>query len=66
MERFIDQTLRVTITDGRIIQGTLKCVDNTLNLILVDAVNTLDHQNLGPVIIPGQHVKNCKLFKPTE
>jgi len=64
MEEYIDKQLRVEITDGRIIEGQLKVVDNAMNMILSDSITVTDSQMIGTVMIPGEHVINCQLYLP--
>ena len=43
MKHFIDTgtTVRVSVTDGRVFTGTLGCVDKQLNVVLINATETL-------------------------
>ena len=42
MKHFVDTgtTVRVSVTDGRVITGTLGCVDKQLNVVLINATET--------------------------
>eukprot|EP00924_Labyrinthula_sp_SR-Ha-C_P008090 snap_masked-scaffold_11-processed-gene-2.8-mRNA-1 protein AED:1.00 eAED:1.00 QI:0/-1/0/0/-1/1/1/0/69 len=66
---FLDQVLRVTISDERKIKGYLKCVDNAMNLILGDSVseiveNVAKHEHLlGTVMIPQEHIKKIEILQ---
>ena len=61
--------IRVKVTDGRVVEGLLQCVDKDMNLVLsqgieyhgleaVDSTMGTDTlRNLGSVMIPGSHVR---------
>eukprot|EP01024_Parvocaulis_polyphysoides_P022078 TRINITY_DN20538_c4_g1_i1.p2 TRINITY_DN20538_c4_g1~~TRINITY_DN20538_c4_g1_i1.p2 ORF type:complete len:118 (-),score=19.38 TRINITY_DN20538_c4_g1_i1:320-673(-) len=60
-KKLMDQKLRIYTVDGRILEGELRCMDHSGNLVLVDSVNIrqqLDkssiNQNsaMGVVIVP--------------
>lgn len=60
VESCLQQVVRVTLTDGRTIQGVLQCYDNEGNLIVTDAVETWRRVarrrraiRLGTVLVPG-------------
>lgn len=65
----LDRPVRVTLADGRIVQGTLDCFDNSGNMILSVASDvTLRHARgkpirLGTVLVPG-HVSRRILVSP--
>jgi len=61
MEKYIDKIVRVKITDGRVIEGQLKCIDNDLNMILLDSFTVSDNQPVGTVLVPGEHLIHCHL-----
>lgn len=48
---------RVLLTDGRVVEGTLDCMDNSGNLVLSDAADVSDSSRrahrLGLVMVPG-------------
>jgi small nuclear ribonucleoprotein (snRNP)-like protein len=41
--------VRVTLSDGRVVDGSFDCVDSSLNVIVRD-------RDLGWVMVPGPHV----------
>lgn len=55
----LDRPLRVTLTDGRVVQGTLDCFDNSGNMILSAAADITSREarskpiRLGTVLVPG-------------
>jgi len=65
---YLDKMVRVKVTDGRVVEGLLRCVDKDMNLVLsqgieyhglesVDSAKGTDTlRNLGSVMIPGPHV----------
>ena len=46
MRHFVDTgtTVRVFVTDGRVFTGTLGCVDKQLNVVLINATETLKNK----------------------
>ena len=73
--RFLSQTVRIKITDGRVIEGEFQCMDKNMNFILGNATEFYgtekiefdrdnkdevhNSRNLGMVMIPGKHVSKC-------
>lgn len=70
MRGLLQSTIRVTLSDGRVVTGTYQCLDEHLNFILQDATErrmvkersgaeTVEKQqtrSLGLVMLPGKHV----------
>ncbi|CAN0084486.1 unnamed protein product, partial [Phaeothamnion confervicola] len=62
------RTLRATIADGRVVVGTLECVDALGNLVMGDALETTPkdpsssgvgvarQRQMGLVMVPGKHL----------
>merc|ERR1719453_2475030 len=66
----MDTTVRVTISDGRMLTGQLWCFDNAKNLILLQCneirlVQGKEHNRpLGPlVMVPGKHITKIEATK---
>uniref|UniRef100_A0A915D8D0 Sm domain-containing protein n=1 Tax=Ditylenchus dipsaci TaxID=166011 RepID=A0A915D8D0_9BILA len=61
--KWINQTLRVDLTDGRVIVGTLVCTDSQPNLILVNsqeywtAGKSTSPRCVGMVMIASRHIQ---------
>jgi len=49
LESLLGRRVRVTLSDGRVIDGTFECVDSGVNVIVQDRA-------LGLVMVPGEHV----------
>jgi small nuclear ribonucleoprotein (snRNP)-like protein len=47
--------VRVTLSDGRVMDGSFECVDSSLNVIVRD-------RDLGWVMVPGPHVAKVERF----
>ena len=61
-EAFLGQSLRITVSDARVIQGTLESLDAERNLVLSgcqDVTDDVKPFQMGVVVIPGQHVVKC-------
>lgn len=52
----LGERMRVTLSDGRVMDGRFECIDREMNIIVRDG-------ELGLVMIPGQHVAKCELEK---
>lgn len=55
----LGSVLRVKLTDGRHIYGTLQCYDHREDLILADAIeqqSTGEHRTVGHIVIPGNFI----------
>ena len=64
--------LRVNLSDGRIFEGRLSCLDSSFNVVLNDAREICSNGEKKPplnpriggvVLIPGAHIVKC--FAPT-
>lgn len=58
---WLNRTLRIRMTDGRVLMGAFLCTDRDANVILGSCSEFLseDHteaRNLGLVMIPGRHI----------
>ena len=75
LERLLSQTVRVEISDGRVIYGRLMCTDRDLNLVLghaeehgptpgetdVASPTLVCRRQIGVVMVPGKHVVSCSV-----
>lgn len=55
----LGSVLRVKLTDGRHIYGTLQCYDHRLDIILADAIeqqSTGENRSVGHIVIPGHFI----------
>ncbi len=61
----MDKQVRVTISDDRVVYGTLCCVDNFGNLIVENSTIKSDEkipdQNLASVMVPGKHIVKLEI-----
>jgi len=64
--------LHVTLTDGRVVIGTLTCIDHSVNLILTDVVERRsegDHsekvreRTLNQVMVPGPGIAKVEVLQ---
>ena len=62
-DRLIDRTVRVTISDDRVVVGKLICIDNYGNLIVENSTihNTDGHQSISNVMVPGKHIVKLEI-----
>jgi len=61
---FLAQTLRLTVSDGRVVQGCLEAVDRERCLVLSSASDCTDERvpvYLGVVVVPGAHIVKCEM-----
>ena len=69
---FLLQKMRITLSDGRVIEGLFECMDKDMNFILGNATEfygtssinfaSTEIKNvrlLGQVMVPGAHVVSC-------
>jgi len=62
IKSLINKMLKIKISDGRVLVGSLLCTDKGENLIIGSAAeywgdqNTGDARMLGLVMIPGKHI----------
>eukprot|EP00954_Amorphochlora_amoebiformis_P019774 1334668-Amorphochlora_amoeboformis.AAC.1 len=59
--------IRLKVSDGRNVMGRFSCVDDHLNIILLDAQQILDDEKakprlLGQILIPGKHVLKVEAY----
>lgn len=68
----LDRPLRVTLTDGRVVQGTLDCFDNSGNMILSAASDITSQKankkpiRLGTVLVPGHVSRQILATRPKQ
>ena len=66
LRSWLNKTMRIEMTDGRILIGLFVCSDSQQNVILADCHEYLDHQekdeprSLGLAMIPGHHIVSVK------
>ena len=75
LDKVLSQTLRVEISDGRVIYGRLLCTDRDLNLVLGHAEEhgpapsaagestptLVCRRQMGVVMVPGKHIVSCSV-----
>lgn len=79
IEKWLNQRLRISITDGRSFEGWFKCVDRDCNIVLQGSEEfrdgaihlgsrlILDQQRfIGLIVVPGKHVVNVELINPAK
>lgn len=54
------ERLRITLSDKRVVEGTLECYDGEMNLILTDC-DQEGANRLGTVMVPGKHVVKVEI-----
>lgn len=63
VKRQLDNFLRVTLSDGRVLIGRFACFDKQRNVLLVEARETRagapDGRNLGIVLVPRRWITEC-------
>ncbi|CAG9335426.1 unnamed protein product [Blepharisma stoltei] len=63
--KVLNNTLRITLTDTRKIQGKLQCLDHLGNIVLTEAVEHIPNfniqRNVGSVIIPSKAIEKIEL-----
>ena len=73
---FLGRTIRIKISDNRVIEGEFQCMDKDMNFILGEANEYHGNQDinfnvtpevvtrfLGLVMVPGAHVLQCSVLK---
>ena len=69
-ERYLGQTIRIRLTDGRVVEGTLQALDYLMNFVVGGAIElfglpTVDAsedtcirwKDVGTAVVPGKHVE---------
>lgn len=56
LEGMLGRRLRVTVTDGRVMEGTMDAVDSHVNIVM-------QTEALGLIMVPGPHVVKCELLQ---
>ena len=77
IQNWLNQRLRITITDSRSFEGWFKCVDRDANIVLSGAEEfrdgplclqlylPIDQQRfIGLIVVPGKHVTQVDLIHP--
>jgi small nuclear ribonucleoprotein (snRNP)-like protein len=49
LENVINRIVKITLDDGRVVYGTLHCIDKQKNMVLVEAIQEMDQQFVAPV-----------------
>mgnify|MGYP003706539831 CR=1 FL=1 len=74
---YLQKTVRVQVSDGRVIEGALQCVDKDMNLVLSQSIEyhglsdvsspqaTDTIRSLGAVMVPGGHIKAIVVKDPS-
>ena len=60
------KVVRVTLSDNRMVQGKLECLDRDKNVILGEAVqcdSTLLNAYMGFIMLPGPQITKVELVK---
>ena len=77
VRRLLDRTLRVELTDGRVLVGTFTCFDKQRNLLLTetresrvvpgtgDAPDRAE-RHIGLVLVPRKWVNSCHVLEAGE
>ena len=63
-DKFGGKTIRVTLSDQRVVKGRLECLDNGKNLILGDAYQVEQDSKqyfIGYAMLPGHHIVNVEM-----
>ena len=60
--KFKGQTVRVTLSDERVVVGRLECFDSGKNIILGDTVQVMSDgpMHMGYIMLPGNHVRRLE------
>ncbi|GLV37115.1 Sabbat [Carabus blaptoides fortunei] len=69
LRRWLNKTLRIEMSDGRVLIGVFLCTDRDANVILgscseylsVEEIPTSEPRVLGLVMIPGKHIVSIHL-----
>lgn len=65
VQRMLDEVLRVTTPQGRVITGRLQCLDKQGNLVLSGAqemlANKAEPRSMGMVLVPPQQQQRVEL-----
>ncbi|ORZ40064.1 hypothetical protein BCR44DRAFT_105287, partial [Catenaria anguillulae PL171] len=58
LSKVIDTEVRVTVTDGRVFIGMLRCTDRDRNLVVADTMEYRDGKErfVSLIMIPGKHI----------
>ena len=59
LRSWLSRIVRVKLTDGRVVAGTLRCIDRNRNLVLGSANERFGDgppQTIGHVMVPGKHI----------
>lgn len=67
LESIIDRQVRVSISDERVVEGTLVCADSFGNLVLENSTIHSPGRNMGyslaSVMVPGAHLLKLEIQK---
>lgn len=66
----LNKKVRISVDDGRILEGLLHCIDKDMNIVLAhgveyhnasdimaESLDTKTTRNVGSVMIPGSHIQ---------
>jgi small nuclear ribonucleoprotein (snRNP)-like protein len=59
LQSWVGRAVRAAIADGRVVTGTLRCIDPDRNLVLAQADERVGDSPpiaLGYVVVPGKHL----------
>ncbi|XP_067946763.1 N-alpha-acetyltransferase 38, NatC auxiliary subunit-like [Watersipora subatra] len=72
LRQWLNHSVRVEITDGRVLIGTFTCTDNDANIILGQCDEYLppgypkDPRKLGLAMVPGRHILKLEIMEHKE
>lgn len=73
-DRYLGQTVRIRLTDGRVVEGTMQALDYLMNFVVGGAIELFGlpavdapeavctrWKDLGTAVVPGKHVEAVAL-----
>ena len=67
LRQWLNKSMRIELSDGRVLVGTFLCTDASANVILGNCTETLEEDDqseprvLGLAMVPGKHIKSIKV-----
>jgi small nuclear ribonucleoprotein (snRNP)-like protein len=63
LESLMGKHVRITLSDGRIVTGSLECIDHACNLIVYNVEIFLSGSlvKISSVMVPGQHLAKLEI-----